>query len=164
MNRFISILYDYIVEYLVRIIGVCLFVTVLLQIFTRIFFKIPFSFTDELARFLFIWYCFMGSVLTMYKKMHLGIDYFESKMSDKHKKINRYFIYFVELLFGFVITYFGFKLLNIVGIQKSPVMRMKMVYAYVVLPISGVLYIILAINELKNHFEKNRKSSLEVIK
>lgn len=164
MNRFINILYDYIVEYLVRIIGVCLFVTVLLQIFTRIFFKIPFSFTDELARFLFIWYCFMGSVLTMYKKMHLGIDYFESKMSAKRKKINRYFIYLIELLFGVIIAFYGFKLLNIVGIQKSPVMRMKMVYAYLVLPISGVLYIILALNEFIIHYKESKKMSTEVIK
>ncbi len=164
MNRFINILYDYIVEYLVRIIGVCLFVTVLLQIFTRIFFKIPFSFTDELARFLFIWYCFMGSVLTMYKKMHLGIDYFESKMSAKRKIINRYFIYLIELLFGVIIAFYGFKLLNIVGIQKSPVMRMKMVYAYLVLPISGVLYIILALNEFIIHYKESKKMSTEVIK
>jgi TRAP-type C4-dicarboxylate transport system permease small subunit len=106
----------------------------------------------------------MGSVLTMYKKMHLGIDYFESKMSAKRKKINRYFIYIMELIFGVIIAYFGFKLLNIVGVQKSPVMRMRMVYAYVVLPISGVLYIIIAIHELITHHKESKEISPEVIK
>lgn len=153
MEKLIHVLYDYIIEYIVRIVGVLLLTTILMQIFTRIFFKVPFSWTDELARFAFIWYCFLGSVLTMYKKMHLGIDYFESKMKPKGLFINRIFIYAIQIFFAIMLAYFGFKLLGIVGRQKSPIMRMPMKYIYMSLPISGVLYFILSINELYLHIK-----------
>lgn len=151
MGKFVHVLYDYIIEYIVRLLGVLLVTTILMQIFTRIFFKVPFSWTDELARFVFIWYCFLGSVLTMHKKMHLGIDYFESKMSERGRFVNRVFIYAVQMFFAALLAYYGFKLLGIVGRQKSPIIRIKMKYIYSVLPISGVLYLILSVYEMIMH-------------
>jgi TRAP-type C4-dicarboxylate transport system permease small subunit len=151
MEKFIHVLYDYIIEYIVRLIGVLLITTVLMQIFTRIFFKIPFSWTDELARFTFIWYCFLGSVLTMHKKMHLGIDYFESKMKERGRFVNRVFVYAIQIFFATLLAYYGYKLLGIVGRQKSPIMRIQMKYMYSVLPITGVLYLILSVHEMILH-------------
>ena len=161
MEKFITILYDFIIEYIVRIVGVVLVTTVLLQIFTRVFIRVPFSWTDELARFAFIWYCFLGSVLTMHKKMHLGIDYFESKMNPKAQYINRFFIYAMQIVFSIILAYYGFKLLSIVGTQKSPIMRVRMKYIYLSLPVSGVLYFILGVNETINHL-KNGKPELAI--
>ncbi|MDT4763048.1 TRAP transporter small permease [Sphaerochaeta sp. PS] len=161
MQKLINILYDFIIEYIVRIVGVVLVGTVLLQIFTRVVTRVPFSWTDELARFAFIWYCFLGSVLTMHKRMHLGIDYFESKMKPRSRYINRLFIYGIQIIFSFVLAYYGFKLLSIVGLQKSPIMRLRMKYVYMVLPISGVLYFILGINEIISHI-KNEKPKLAI--
>lgn len=160
MDKFIHVLYDYIVEYIVRIIGVLLIVTVLMQIFTRIFFKVPFSWTDEFARFTFIWYCFLGSVLTMHRKMHLGIDYFESKMKPKNQFVNRIFVYAMQIFFAALLAYYGFKLLGIVGRQKSPIMRVKMQYIYMVLPISGVLYLILGFHEMLKHVMHGRSQDV----
>ena len=161
MEKFITILYDFIIEYIVRIIGMVLVGTVLLQIFTRVFIRVPFSWTDELARFAFIWYCFLGSVLTMHKKMHLGIDYFASKMNPKKQYWNRLFVYAMQIVFSLFLAYYGFKLLSIVGIQKSPIMRVRMKYIYLVLPVSGVLYFILSINETITHL-KNGKPVLAI--
>lgn len=163
MEKFIHILYDYIIEYIVRLIGVLLITTVLMQIFTRIFFKVPFSWTDELARFTFIWYCFLGSVLTMHKKMHLGIDYFESKMKPKNRYVNRIFVYAVQIFFAAMLAYYGYKLLGIVGRQKSPIMRVQMKYIYSVLPISGVLYLILSIHELLMHLKGTDTPSAPIV-
>jgi len=161
VEKFIRILYDFIIEYIVRIIGVVLVATVLLQIFTRVFIRVPFSWTDELARFAFIWYCFLGSVLTMHKKMHLGIDYFESKMKPKTQYMNKLFVFAMQIVFSLFLAYYGFKLLNIVGTQKSPIMRVRMKYIYLVLPVSGVLYFILSVNETIRHL-KSRKPKLAI--
>ncbi|MDC7246891.1 MAG: TRAP transporter small permease [Sphaerochaetaceae bacterium] len=159
MDKFIHILFDYIIEYLVRAIGVLLVTTVLMQIFTRIFFRVPFPWTDELARFTFIWYCFLGSVLTMYRKMHLGIDYFESKMKIRHQYANRTFVYAVQIVFSLLLAYYGFKLLGIVGLQKSPIMRLHIKYIYLALPVSGILYLILSVHELACHL-RNKEGVL----
>jgi len=160
VKKFIHILFDFIVEYCVGIIGCMMLITILLQIFTRTFSKVPFSWTDELARFSFIWYCFLGSVLTMYKKMHLGIDYFESKMNQKAKFANRIFVYSIEIIFGLLLAIYGFKLLSIIKIQKSPIMRIQMKYIYLSLPVSGVFYTILGINELVSHLVSGKSPQI----
>ena len=163
MEKFVHVLYDYIIEYIVRLIGVVLITAVLIQIFTRLFFKVPFSWTDELARFAFIWYCFLGSVLTMHKKMHLGIDYLERKMKPKNQFVNRIFVYSMQILFASLLAYYGYKLLGIVGQQKSPIMRVQMKYIYSVLPISGMLYLILSVHELLLHLKGDHASHIPVV-
>lgn len=162
MEKCIHILYDYIVEYVVRIIGIVLLVTVLMQIFTRVFFRVPFTWTDELARFAFIWYCFLGSVLTMYRKMHLGIDYFENKMKPRARYYNRIFVFAMQIFFSIFLAYYGFKLLGIVGTQKSPIMRVYMKYIYLVLPITGILYLILGVHELLIHVTSTQERSISM--
>ena len=141
---------DYIIEYIVRLIGWLLNHRSQCR-YSPVFLQGSVSWTDELASLTFIWYCFLGSVLTMHKKMHLGIDYFESKMKQRGRFVNRVFVYAVQIFFALLLAYYGFKLLGIVGRQKSPIMRVQMKYIYSVLPISGVLYLILSVHEMIMH-------------
>ena len=97
----------------------------------------------------------------MYKKLHLGIDYFESKMKATTKYYNRIFVYITQIVFSLLLSYYGFTLLSIVGFQKSPIMRLQMKYIYFVLPLSGILYLILGINELKQHLNNKNQFVVE---
>ena len=159
MKKMIHILYDLVVDNLVRIVGIVMTISILCQIGTRLLLKVPFSWTDELARFSFIWFCFLGSVMTLRHNMHLGIDYFESKMSPKVKFYNRIFVYALVIVFGAFVAFFGTMLLEIVSIQKSPVMRIPMVYVYMALPISGLLYAILGVDMLYHHIKEGKSSA-----
>jgi TRAP-type C4-dicarboxylate transport system permease small subunit len=151
MAKFIHVLYDNIVFKLVWLVGLVMSICILLQIFGRTFFKVPFSWTDELARFTFIWFCLMGSVLTLRNKLHLGIDYFESKMSERTKFRNRIFVHGLIILFGLLLCVLGTQLLSIVGKQLTPVMRIPMATVYFSLPLAGLLYVILGSWQLICH-------------
>jgi TRAP-type C4-dicarboxylate transport system permease small subunit len=159
MAKFVHILYDKIVFAIVWLVGSVMLVCILLQIFTRTFFKVPFPWTDELARFTFLWFCFSGSVLTLRKKLHLGIDYFEGKMPQKLKFANRVFVYSLIILFGIFITVLGAQLLEIVSGQVSPIIRMPMVLVYIALPLMGILYIILGLYQLLGHITGNEEEA-----
>jgi TRAP-type C4-dicarboxylate transport system permease small subunit len=151
MAKFIHVLYDKIVFHVVWIVGLTMSICILLQIFGRSFFKVPFSWTDELARFTFLWFCLMGSVLTLRNKLHLGIDYFESLMSDKGKFRNRILIYSLIIAFGVLLCVLGTQLLGIVGKQLTPVMRIPMAIVYFGLPLAGLLFVILGAWQLYCH-------------
>ncbi|MDR1936690.1 MAG: TRAP transporter small permease [Candidatus Accumulibacter sp.] len=142
-QKFIHVLYDKVVFNLVWVVGLTMSVCILLQIFGRSFFKLPFSWTDELARFTFLWFCLFGSVLTLRSKLHLGIDYFESKMPERVKFRNRIFVYALVIVFGFLLCVLGTQLLGIVGRQLTPVMRIPMACVYFALPVTGFLYVII---------------------
>ena len=79
---FMRLLVDKGIRTLVKAIGVAMVLCILLQILTRLFLRVPFTWTDELARGTFVWYCFLGSVLATRQYAHLGIDYFRSKLAS----------------------------------------------------------------------------------
>jgi TRAP-type C4-dicarboxylate transport system permease small subunit len=151
MARFIHVFYDRIVFTLVWIIGVVMSLCILLQIFGRSFFAVPFSWTDELARFALIWFCFLGGAMTLRNKLHLGIDYFESKMPEGVKFANRIFVYGLVVVFGLFLGVLGTQLLGIVGAQLTPVMRIPMACVYFAIPLAGFLYAILGAWQLYCH-------------
>ncbi|MDR3221863.1 MAG: TRAP transporter small permease [Candidatus Accumulibacter sp.] len=151
MTGFLRILYDRIVFTLVWIIGVVMSLCILLQIFGRTFSAVPFAWTDELARFSLIWFCFLGGAMTLRNKLHLGIDYFESKMPERVKFANRIFVYGLIIAFGLFLGVLGTQLLGIVGAQLTPVMRIPMACVYFAIPLAGVLYAILGAWQLYCH-------------
>ncbi|WP_461205637.1 TRAP transporter small permease [Clostridium sp. DL1XJH146] len=145
MEKLIHILYDVIIGNLIKIIGVIMALTILLQIFSRAFMKVPFSWTEELARITFMWFCFLGSGMAMKQKAHLGIDYFVNKLGPKARFVNEVVIYLIIACFGSILFYYGMKISLIMHKQVSSVMRIPMSYFYAVIPLMGFLFLILAV-------------------
>jgi TRAP-type C4-dicarboxylate transport system permease small subunit len=159
MTKIIHFVYDWIVEFVVRLSGIVLVICIILQIFSRTL-KMSLTWTDELARFSFIWYCLFGSILTLRAGLHLGIDYIENKMSAKAKSINRAGIHILTIIFGLFIGITGVQLLDIVKIQTSPIMGIPMAWNYVAVPLAGFLFALLAFNDLYNHFKGKKDSTI----
>ena len=151
MEKIVHVLYDKIMAALVAMIGIVMIICIMAQIFTRTFLRVPLSWTDELARFTFLYFCFFGGVITMRNKLHLGIDYFESKMSPKGRFINRIFVYTMIVVFGLFLGIYGTRLVGIVGIQLTPVMRIPMRFIYLSMPIAGFLYALLGFYQMYCH-------------
>ncbi|MDA3810634.1 MAG: TRAP transporter small permease [Spirochaetaceae bacterium] len=144
MDKFIDVLYEKIVGNLIKIIGIVMTLTILIQIFSRAFMKVPFSWTEELSRITFMWFCFLGSGIAMKKRAHLGIDYFVKNLSEKYKNINQIVINVLIGFFGFFLAYYGILMSGIMHKQVSSVMRIPMSYFYAVIPVTGILFIILS--------------------
>jgi len=151
MEKIIHILYDWILATLVKLIGGTMILCILAQIFTRSFFRVPFSWTDELARFTFLYFCFLGGVMTLRYKLHLGIDFFENKMPEKARFVNRIFAFGMVIVFGLFVGILGARLLGIVGKQLTPILRIPMRYVYLSLPMAGFLYAFLGFYQLYCH-------------
>ena len=151
MEKVVHILYDKILAKLIGLIGVVMVVCILAQILTRTFLRLPFAWTDELARFSFLYFCFLGGVMTLRYKLHLGIDFFESKMPEKIKFINRIFVYTMIILFGLFLGVYGLRLMDIVGIQLTPILRIPMRYVYFSMPLAGFLYAFLGFYQMYCH-------------
>lgn len=158
MDKFIDILYEKIIGNLIKVIGIIMAVTILVQIFSRAFMKVPFSWTEELSRITFMWFCFLGSGIAMKKKAHLGIDYFVNKYSSKFRYYNQIIINLLIGFFGFFMTYYGVNIAKIMHKQVSSVMRIPMSYFYAVIPITGILFLILAIHYLMENIKTGKRS------
>jgi len=161
VKRIINILFNVILENILKVLGIILVIVVLIQIFARAFMANPFLWTEEVSRFIFIWFCFLGSAYVLKKNAHLSIDYFYRKFSEKTQLYVDVFIQVVAIYFGYLLLHYGIMMMQLTTMQKSPVLRLQMSYMYAVLPVVGVLFIIAGVNEviliIKNH-KKEKKT------
>jgi TRAP-type C4-dicarboxylate transport system permease small subunit len=101
------------------------------------------SFTEELARFLLIWIGLLGASFALRTKAHLGIDVLTFRLTGMKKQIVTISVYGLVLLFALVIMVIGgFRLVQLTFSlnQISAAIGIKMGYIYLVLPISGLLF------------------------
>lgn len=126
-------------------------VVVTWQVFSRYVLNDPSSFTEELARFLLIWITLLGCVLAYRHNNHLGLDMIYTQAQASYRKVMYFIIHASVGTFAFCVMMIGgFLLMNMteqLG-QSSPVMGIDISFVYSVVPFSGLLILLYAINAL----------------
>lgn len=134
-------------------ISVLLIVCVVWQVFSRFILKAPSVFTDELARFSFIWVGLIGAAYAFGQKKHLAIDLLATKLESSPEKLKslNFIVNLVSLFFIIIIMcYGGVKLvMNTINAgQISPVLGIEMGLVYSAIPLSGFFMLVYVIRDL----------------
>jgi len=114
-------------------------VVVFLQVVYRYVLTQPLHWSEELARFLFVWLSILGATLGLQKRGHFGLDII-FRMLPKQAK--RYMEFLVHLLMGAVVLVIliqGITLVQKTVLQESPAMGISMSWAYACLPVGAAL-------------------------
>jgi TRAP-type C4-dicarboxylate transport system permease small subunit len=135
---------------------VTLVITVTWQVFSRYVLNDPSSFTDELARYLMIWFGLAGASFLFGKNGHLSITLFVDSFKGKKQKYAHLLINLVSVSFiSLAMVKGGFLLMGRTMTQLSPALQIPMAYVYSILPIAGItmiIYIVLnTITEFHDH-------------
>lgn len=128
-----------------------LVIDVLWQVTSRYVLTSPSSFTDELAGFLLIWVGLFGAAYVSGKNEHLAIDLLHNKVGPVAKKRLEIFIQIAIVLFAvFVLVIGGFWLVytRFALDVRSAALHVPLGYVYIVLPISGLLVVYFAIDNI----------------
>ncbi len=115
-------------------------VTIFSQVITRYGFGYTPEWSEELARFLFVYVVFLGSALIMGESGHLAVEFLPGRY--KGKPFGRFleiFILICSYLFVFILFFQGAKMTQVMTFQESPGLEISMSYVYVVIPVSAVL-------------------------
>ncbi|MEJ2111836.1 MAG: TRAP transporter small permease [Acidobacteriota bacterium] len=113
------------------------------QVFTRFILRDPSNFTEELAGFLLIWIGLLGAGYAYRVKAHLGIDILTARLSGVKRPLSQILVSGTVFLFAFFILVIGgWRLVDLTFTleQISPVMGIPMGYIYLVLPLTGTLF------------------------
>lgn len=114
------------------------------QVVTRFLLPQPSSFTEEVARFLLIWISLLGGAYAYREHSHLGFDLIVRNLSAFKAKIVFKFCCFLVAIFAIsVLIVGGFNLVHLtwkLG-QHSAVLNVPMAGVYLVLPLSGLLFL-----------------------
>ncbi len=125
--------------------------SVVWQVLSRYLFVVPAAWTEELARFLLIWIGMLGAAYAYRQGSHLGIDLLAKKLSESGEQWLHSSVHSVCLLFAAsVLVVGGGSLVSMTWELKqySAAMALPIAYVYAVIPASGVLISLFAVDAI----------------
>ena len=143
--KIIDILSNHLDQFIKKILALMLSVMIIVVIFgvaNRFLFKLSISWTEEIARFLMVWICMLGSTIAIKNGSHVAVTYFISKFSIKVRKKIAILNHIFVIIFLLIPSMYGIKLcLSQMG-QLSPALRISMFWPFVSVPAGCVIMIL----------------------
>jgi TRAP-type C4-dicarboxylate transport system permease small subunit len=138
--------YNKAAEILSVILLIAITIIVFIAVGARYIFEMPFEWSEEFARYGFIWICFLGFALAEKSGEHFRITYFADKMPAKMRLIVEIFLngLILVVMYRFFIESMNYYNQGKSGI--STIMLIPLNYIYAALPVGIVL---MALNRIK---------------
>ena len=129
---------------------VCLVVMLIMvfgNVILRIFFNTGIDLSEEVPRFAFVWMTFLGGIIGLHRRNHLGVDMVVHALPVFGRKVCWGISQAVMLLCSLFIFYGTYLQHDILAGNASPVGQFSMIYVYGVSYLTGAsIAIICAIN------------------
>ncbi len=145
MKKIIKKLYKYLnkIEYILIVLFMSgMLINVTMGVFYRYVLNNSLSWTEEMARYLMIWFAFIGMSLALENEKHVGVIVFINQLPEKIRLI-------VEILGKIIIMFFivflfrySFDMLKVVKIQTTPALGISMKWPYLAVTSGALLMII----------------------
>lgn len=122
-------------------------VMIFLQVVYRYVLGESLSFSEELARYMFIWSVAMGSALALRTRSHIGVEILVERLPKSLGTPAKIFASLVSLAFYGLLVWYGFEMVFETMDQDSAALELPMGYVYLAVPLSAI---VLFICEIKN--------------
>lgn len=138
------------------VLSVIMTASIILQVIMRKVFNNSLSWSEELARFAFIWLVFIGISYAVQAKKHIKIDLIYAKLTGKNKKKLEIFTTLLFLVFSVFIMLYGSGIVSdkfALG-AKSPSLHIPTAVLYLAVPIGFGLTSIRLVQQLITIFKR----------
>lgn len=137
-----------ILKFAIVIVFSVLVASCVLQVFTRFVLNSSLSWTEELARYTFIWANMLGAILCTKNKSNATVSVITDNLSAKNQVILRKIVNVLSILIGLILLFYGTRVAWAVRTQLSPALRISMSFVYGAAPIFGVLLIFYCVYDM----------------
>jgi TRAP-type C4-dicarboxylate transport system permease small subunit len=114
-------------------------VIVFAQIFFRYMFNVPLGWSEELARFAFVWVSFMGASALMRAKEHINVTVFLDVMPARMKAMCVLLANLCALICVYFFLVGGVELTRNEWRQLAPALEIPMGWVYLAIPVAATL-------------------------
>jgi TRAP-type transport system small permease protein len=121
-----------------------------LQVFYRYVLSSSLSWSEEIARYLFVWTVLLGGTSGVRLGFLVAVTFVQNQMPTALRKAVLIGINLLILAFAYVLVVHGFDLAQTVHRQLAPATRIPMSYVYGAIPVSGVLIVFYTLLHLWN--------------
>ncbi|GAA4965396.1 TRAP transporter small permease [Kineococcus glutinatus] len=131
---------DRVLSWVCVVLFAALVLDVMWQVFTRQVLDAPSAWSEELAKYLFIWLGLLGSALVFGERGHVGVELLVQKAPPAVQRVLSLTVQTTILLFAVVaLAWGGWQVVDIAWDQKVTGLPFNVGQLYLALPICGVL-------------------------
>ncbi|PKM54158.1 MAG: TRAP transporter small permease [Firmicutes bacterium HGW-Firmicutes-5] len=130
---------DQLVNVSVILCVIGMIIVIFMQVIFRFIFNNPLSWSEELARYLFVWITFLGASICARERGHIGMDFVVSKFPDKWQSIVEHIGLLLMIVTSITIAITSMETVISNFGQTSPALRLNMGFIYSAIPI-GFIY------------------------
>ncbi len=127
---------------LVVVVFATLVVVVFGQVVSRFVFNAPFSWSEELARYLQVWLIMLGSVACLRKGLHLTVDYVVHALPAAGKRVLQLISLAAIVFFLAVVFVSSIALITATLSQRTPALQIPIAFVYLALPVGSLLMLL----------------------
>lgn len=137
------------------VISVVMICVTLAQVIFRYVIAAPLPWSEEMARYCFVWIVFLGGAIGLSRGIHLGVDLFVNSLPTKARRGLDVFTSLLIGAFAATVIYASLPVLNMNMFQRSPALGVQMSWIYIAIPISmGLIVLICGERILKQLFSE----------
>ena len=131
-----------------------LVIPVMLQIIARYTGIVPrYIWTEEMARFCFIWVILVGSMIAVRDGSHFTVDLLPKAKTKRGEALGKMFVDFCILLTALIFIIWGWPLVKFGLLQTSEMAELPMVLIYMAWPIAGITWILFLIEKFVDNIK-----------
>ncbi|MBL8698082.1 MAG: TRAP transporter small permease [Alphaproteobacteria bacterium] len=133
--------------------------TLFLQVFTRYVLNDPLSWTEEAARYLYVYIVFLGASAAISDRSHVGIDYFAKSLPIKAQWIVSLLVNVAILASLALLIYWGWRAAMRQWNLPLVVLDIPYTWVYIAIPITAVLMTIRTLFVMREDYQAMRKGA-----
>lgn len=142
ITRSIDLIYR-LLQVLVTLLMAILIVPVVLQILSRFTELIPrYIWTEEVARFCFIWIIMLGSMLAVRDDTHFDLEVLPTPKTPHGRAVARLIRHGAMLLVALTFVWFGYEFALFGLEQESELSGLNMLAIHIAWPLAGAVYVL----------------------
>lgn len=146
--------YFHLLQRLLTGLLVLLLLPVLIQVLSRFIPFIPrYIWTEEIARFAFIWIILIGSSVAVRDGSHFHVDVLP-KLSEGRERLLHLLLLMFMLLLAIVFMVGGFQFAAFGATQSSEISALPMLTIYIAWPLAGISWSVFLIEKVYRHFSE----------
>lgn len=137
-----------ILEIFVAGLMVALVVLVFAQVLVRYLTYQPLAWTEEAARYAFVWLCLLGAAVASLRGQHFVVDYAQRALPPHVYRITATATQILGIAFYALLAWAGMKALSVVNLQQSPSLGIPMSVPYLSIPLGALLMAAVSIRQI----------------
>lgn len=143
---------------LITVLMTVLIIPVAMQILSRHTGLIPrYIWTEEIARFCFVWIILIGSMIAVREGTHFDVDVLPHTNSPLLEFLSKLFVYLAMLAVAFTFLYWGYDFAILGSRQRSEISGLPMLSIYIAWPVAGATWTLFIFEKLWDDFNNYRK-------